>query len=138
MNLEEFKSDYDWRCAFNEARGSGYTWDDDAPKPPGDPKFPRASNGYTGSRASFDIGDVAEIIATSDGENDTRDWVGAFRLNDWRFLMVRAGCDYTGWDCQASGDSEVADSLENLIRWSMNDEERVRLGFVLGTAWCSV
>lgn len=116
MSLAEFVQDYDWRCAFNEANGR---W------------LPRPSMGYTGSLASFDIEDIDAILAMSDGERDGPAWIGAFRLKDGRFLMVRAGCDFTGWDCQASGDSEVADSLENLVRWSMNANERTRLGYGL-------
>ena len=131
--LQRFKEDGDWICAFDEANGRGYTsyWTHEGgdPLPPTNSRFPRPSNGYTGSLASVEIGDIVEIIASSDGEKDERSWIGAFRLTDGRFLMVRASCDYTGWDCQAGGDSEVADSIENLVRWSMDDEERERLGF---------
>lgn len=41
--------------------------------------------------------DVAEVIASVDGENDGDEWVGVFRLHDGRFVTVTAGCDYTGW-----------------------------------------
>lgn len=41
--------------------------------------------------------DVAEIIAMVDGENDGENWVGVFKLNDYRYVCIRAGCDYTGW-----------------------------------------
>ncbi len=42
--------------------------------------------------------DVAEVLATVNGENDGDDWVGVFKLNDGRFLLAYGGCDYTGWD----------------------------------------
>ena len=45
----------------------------------------------------FTRDDVKKIIAIVAGENDESDWVGVFALNDRRFALVRAGCDYTGW-----------------------------------------
>lgn len=53
--------------------------------------------GYTGETDGFAIRDVAEVIATADGENDGASWCGAFRLRDGRFAFVEASCDYTGW-----------------------------------------
>lgn len=32
------------------------------------------------------------------------------------YFYLAAGCDYTGWDCQASGYVEVSMDLERLIR----------------------
>ena len=45
----------------------------------------------------FEREDVAFVIAMVNGENDGPSWVGAFRLNDGRYVSIRAGCDYTGW-----------------------------------------
>lgn len=50
------------------------------------------------STTAFTRDDVAEIIAMAEGENDGAEWVGVFRLNDGRFAVLRAGCDYTGWE----------------------------------------
>jgi hypothetical protein len=81
--------------------------------------------------ASFEFDDVASIIATDEGENDGRNWLAVGTLKDGQFFILSAGCDYTGWDCQAGGQSEVADTLDNLIRWRLGEEDRERLGFKL-------
>ena len=85
--LEELSADYDWGEAFGD-KSSGNTTKDTTAVPPG---------------VIMDItppcrSDVAEIIATSDGEHEGPPWVGLFLLKDGRFLAVEAGCDYTGWD----------------------------------------
>ncbi len=43
------------------------------------------------------------------------DWQKAFEYAG-RYFYLAAGCDYTGWDCQASGYVEVSMDLERLIR----------------------
>ncbi|SFA91025.1 hypothetical protein SAMN05216312_102183 [Cohnella sp. OV330] len=80
------------------------------------------------STEPFDREDVAEIIAMSDGENDGPNWIGIFKLKDGRYASIDAGCDYTGWDCQACGYAEVCGTLEEMIKWGLSDEQRKRLG----------
>lgn len=48
-----------------------------------------------------DRSDVEEIIGIDEGENDGNDWIGLFRMKNGTFVFLSAGCDYTGWDCQA-------------------------------------
>lgn len=76
----------------------------------------------------FGIDDIAEIRNASEGCNDGDDWVIWGRLKDGRWFYLHAGCDYTGWDCQASGDSSVADTEEELIRMGMDFGARQRFG----------
>lgn len=45
----------------------------------------------------FNMDDVAEIIASENGENDGASWVAVFALSDGRYAYLEAGCDYTGW-----------------------------------------
>ncbi len=71
---------------------------------------------------------VKEILAMSDGEGDEDQWIGLFEMLDGRFLVVRAGCDSTGWDCQQWGSAEVADDLGTLILYGLSLNERERLG----------
>ena len=78
--------------------------------------------------ADFDREDVVEIIAIDEGQNDEAPWVGIFKLSSGRFGFLKAGCDYTGWDCQCNGHSEQDDSLENLISMKMGKDDRERLG----------
>jgi hypothetical protein len=110
----------DWFEAFayaaNETRAGG-----------GDGASPQGTQGFKGSVAPFDREDVAKVIAMSDGENDDRPWVGVFLLKDGRYAYLEASCDYTGWDCHASGSSWVAASLPALVRWAVNEPARERL-----------
>ncbi len=105
--ISEIIEDYDWKEAF------GY-----------------ASNIRTAtncSNNSFNIEDVICIIKESEGQNDGESWMMVGQLKDNRFFFLDAWCDYTGWDCQSSGDAQVADTLENLIRFGMTEEARERL-----------
>lgn len=60
----------------------------------------------------FDLTDIYNIYAEVAGHNDEYDWYWVLELRDGRFLLVSAWCDYTGWDCQSGGESEVASSAE--------------------------
>ena len=102
--------DYDWEEAFMYAN-------EPEAVPPG------ADIGADG----FGREDVIRVIALAEGENDGADWVGVFELRDGRFAALRAGCDYTGWDCQAGGDSNVATTEADIIRFGLSQEERKRL-----------
>ncbi len=79
------------------------------------------------AKDGFTLADVSEVIAAEPGENDGPSWLMAGRLKDGRFFFLDAGCDYTGWDCQAGGDAQVADTLDNLIRFGMTQDARDRL-----------
>jgi hypothetical protein len=100
--------DYDWEQAFLYADG-------------------RPVLGTTAPAGPFTREDVAEVIALSEGENDGPDWLAVVRLHDGRFGFVSAGCDYTGWDCQANGTAFVASSLEELIQFGIPQPDRDRL-----------
>lgn len=77
--------------------------------------------------------DVAEIIAMDEGENEGANWIMVVRLKDGRFGFLSAGCDYTGWDCRAGGNSDTRNTLDDLIRWGMGQDDRARLGLALNT-----
>ena len=109
MTLDELHASYDWREAFKYA---------DAPQP---------CAGFDGPTTIAAIDDVAEVVASDDGENDGPDWVGVFRLRDGRFLFLTAGCDFTGWGCQEGGSSWVAADLEALAQFGLTDDARSRL-----------
>lgn len=83
------------------------------------------------SNAGFAMADVKEVLSADEGENDGPSWMMAGVLNDGRYFFLDAGCDYTGWDCQAGGDAQVADTLPNLIRFGMTEEARERLEFTV-------
>lgn len=71
----------------------------------------------------------ADVLRFSDGENDGADWLALYLLPDGRYVIAAAGCDCSGWDCQAGGWAVVSESLPDLVRWGMTEEVRQRLGF---------
>lgn len=79
----------------------------------------------------FTRDDVVEITAMVEGENDGPSWIGVFKLANGRYAFAEGGCDYTGWDCQASGGATIADTLDDLVRWVLSDDDRQRLGDAL-------
>lgn len=112
QELVDLRDSYDWRCAFDEAFDRGYQYRKD-----------EADLG--------EIDGVVRIVASDEGENDEADWIGVFEMTDGRYLVVRAGCDYTGWDCQASGTHEWhATEDEALSPNTLTVEERTRLGLI--------
>lgn len=114
--LKELDS-YDWAEVFGEGSGGNCT-----------PIIPNAPPNYSIDKSKFSREDVARIYGQVDGENDGLDWVVWGRLKDGRFFVARGGCDYTGWDCQASNCGDVARTKKDLVRFGMTDEERSRFG----------
>lgn len=100
MTPAELAEDYNWCAAFAYARRSG--------------------NPITREVKDFAIEDVVEVLACADGENEGPDWVGLF-------AFLKAGCDYTGWDCQAGGAGEWTTDRDSLVA-CIPDEDRERLG----------
>lgn len=113
---------YDWREVF------GYVGE------PGTSAYGRVSispvmgEDPPASVDPFGLADVAEVVAMSEGENDGPDWLVVVKLTDGRYAFVSAGCDYTGWDCQAGGRGMVSMSKSRLIRYGIGVGERSRLG----------
>lgn len=113
---------YDWQMAFEccsppEKDGYGYNTPDI-----------RSVPGPEVSLAPFQRKDVAEVVALAEGENDLDEWLLVGRLHDGRWFALRAGCDYTGWDCQSGGNADVSSSLERILQFGLTIEERRRLG----------
>lgn len=79
----------------------------------------------------FKIDDVKEIHGAIEGENDGDDWIIWGELKDGRWFSLSAGCDYTGWDCQAGGNSHTASSREEIVRMGMVAGTRKRFGLML-------
>lgn len=85
------------------------------------------------SDANFNREDVEKILAIEDGQNDGDPWIGLFKLRDGRYAFLSAGCDYTGWDCQAGGRAIVSNDLEAIIRFGLGDEDRERFNIKLSS-----
>lgn len=67
---------------------------------------------------------VVEIYALYEGEHDGESWHIAGKLADGRHFYLEAYCDYTGWDCQASGSAWVASSKKALLKFGLTDKAR--------------
>jgi uncharacterized protein (TIGR02996 family) len=87
VEIDKLASDYDWQEVFGVGSGGNCT-----------PKADACPPGASVDMTPPVIGEVAEVIAAVNGEPDEEDWLGLFRMNDGRFVVAYAGCDYTGWD----------------------------------------
>ncbi len=75
------------------------------------------------------IGDISRVIKAEEGENDGADWVVLAETSKGQFLAARAGCDYTGWDCQAGGSGTLHNTEEDAIYFGPTKGERERFGY---------
>ncbi len=67
--------------------------------------------------ASFTFENIERVVWALEGENDGPDWLLLVELKGGGYGALRAGCDYTGWDCQAGGDSGKFERLEQAWEW---------------------
>ena len=119
--LEEMKDDSSW-CQVWNIKGTSDTNLNDVLDP--DRAYDSADD-LSIDPLVFD--DIEELLASVNGENDGEDWSCIVKMKDGRFAFVTAGCDYTGWDCQAGGRSFVAASLEELRFYCLSAREQERL-----------
>lgn len=120
--LQELEG-YDWACAFEYAGGAGtgsYSY--------GSADIRRADPQGSVKLDPFDREDVVKIVGIVEGENDAYPWEVFGRLKDGRWFFLSAGCDYTGWDCQAGGSATVARTKTELMKFGLTDSEKARLG----------
>lgn len=102
ISVDEMKADYDWKYAFHEAFGGGSP-----------------------------VSSVDEVLAAVSGENDGPEWVAVVKLGEpySKYAVVAAGCDYTGWDCQASGVVEFYETADEACScMALGNDQRDRLG----------
>lgn len=85
--------DYDWESAFEYA-GTPPQYGNNQ----GGGDLRACVPGSKISLTPFERMDVAEVIYIEEGERDERPWLLAGRLDDGRWFLLEAGCDYTGWD----------------------------------------
>lgn len=112
--LNEIQSGYDWSEVFGEGDGGNCTRDVES------------LDGT--SESSLTRSDIAEVIASVNGENDVDEWICVVRLKDGRYCAACGSCDYTGWDCQAGNTISVASTLANVVRYGLTDYQAGRLG----------
>ena len=115
---------YDWEETFAYA-GKRVSLQGATSPPDGVPP------GSSVSEEPFDREDVSTIFHIEEGEHDGPEWIVSGLLTDGRHFFLAAGCDYTGWDCQAGGRAWVANTREEIERFGMDDRTRERFGIVL-------
>lgn len=64
---------------------------------------------------NFSVHDIEKVLAVHEGENDGEDWHWILELKNGKFVYLRGGCDYTGWDCQSWASSQICDSVEDCL-----------------------
>ena len=86
--------------------------------------------GYSGTKESRNWcqDDIVEVIAADEGERDGANWIAILKLKNGLYIFMSAGCDYTGWDCRASGSSTISESLEKLLELGTDSDDKERLG----------
>jgi len=109
--------DEDWERVFEYAAAG-----DIFPAPPHDHRI---------SLMGFTRDDVKVIQHIREGENEILTWICIGQLKDGRWFNLEAGCDYTGWDCQASGRTVVAADYDTLVRLGCNQETRRLFGVIV-------
>lgn len=123
--------DWDWRAAFQLAGREAVPKDEENYyhySTYNEPHIQPCAPGVEVGNEEFTRADIAEVEAFSNGKNDGPDWLCFGKLNDSRWFMLRAGCDYTGWDCQSGGLVDVAPDRETLLRYGVTKGEAERLG----------
>lgn len=130
MDRTELALDYNWSAAFEftgwvppegESTKTNAKWQNAAP-------VWCVADDRKDTIAPFGPEEVAEVIAYSLGEHDAQNWLLVGRLDNGLFFFLDAGCDYTGWDCQSSGTATVSTSIDTLVAFALDDEQRERLG----------
>ena len=115
--IDSFLNDYDWGEVFAFAGGGG-----------SNPPEICVVMGDKCPATLFSRKDVKVIYGSRAGENDEYEWLIWGKLNDNRYFYIEAGCDYTGFDCQASGRAWVASSKKKIIDFGMGDMAREVFG----------
>lgn len=53
----------------------------------------------------YSLEDIETVCAEIAGHNDEDSWFWILKLKDGRYILTKASCDYTGWDCSSEGKS---------------------------------
>lgn len=101
-------NDYDWTQAFETSDV-------------------RSLPGSSVATTPFGREDVLTVLSSSEGCRDESPWLMVGLLKDGRFFYLEAGCDYTGWDCQAYGSMTVSATLEELMSTAIPEQNILRM-----------
>ena len=93
---------------------------DDAASERGD-GFLQSVLSYVGRASDPSYDDIAGFYAHVSGANDEAEWFWIVRLRSGSFCLVRAGCDYTGFDCSGWVSFESHQTLEDCARAAVDE-----------------
>lgn len=110
--------DYNWAEVFGEGSECSAIIPD---RPPGSDV----------SVLTFGREDVQIILGMREGEREDRNWMIYGRLRDGRFFFAQGGCGYTGWEIGGNNSGAVAATLEDIIRFGLNEEARLAFNLQL-------
>jgi hypothetical protein len=70
---------------------------------------------------NFELVEIVKVLAVVEGKRDDEDWRWILQLTDGyrgnhRYVYLRGGCDFTGWDCKSWAYSIVFGNLLDLGR----------------------
>lgn len=85
----------------------------------------------------FEAGVKSEDVEETVREWSSDDWdtfdgervMLVLKMRDGRWCYIEGGCDYTGWDCQASAEAFYASTEDELVRMKLTNEARRNLGY---------
>lgn len=75
----------------------------------------RTNCAYNLGGDKFRLEDVAYVLASVMGENDGPEYFWLCAMKDHTYAVVSGGCDYTGWDCQSSGEAEIYPTMATAL-----------------------
>lgn len=69
---------------------------------------------------------ITQWLWSSPGQNDENPWLLLCRLNTGAYAFYRAGCDYTGFDCQGNMELTVSKELADVIEHGMQNYDYIQ------------
>ena len=69
-----------------------------------------------------------KIYFYQEGINDEQEWIIIFKTVDGFYVYFIAGCDYTGFDCQGTGDISFSDNKKNF--WKANNMQSTSMSSI--------
>lgn len=66
--------------------------------------------------AKFKFSDIKKIIFSKEGFNDGDHWQLVVQLKNRKYGWLNAWCDYSGWDCQSGGNSDIVNNKKEALQ----------------------
>lgn len=70
------------------------------------------------------VSQIDTILAQVPGEADGLDWHWLARMKNGKYVYITGSCDYTGWDCQSWMKHWYGSSVEKVLRFVEDGNEK--------------